>query len=82
MVAVADIDHHDEAAGTFQLSGQRKDTSLSGKIINVYRANFLTVTERISKFHITLKPKIHHSHHKSLQYSHLYLRNILLSNHS
>jgi hypothetical protein len=65
MVAVADVDHHDEAVGTFQLSGQRKDTSLRGKIINVYRANVLIATERISNFHITLNPKFHHSHQKS-----------------
>jgi hypothetical protein len=53
LVAVADVDHHDETVGTLQLSGHRKDTSLRDKIINVCRANMLTVTERISKFHIT-----------------------------
>jgi len=82
LVAVANVDHHDEAVGTFQLSGQRKDTSLRGKIINVCRANVLIVSERIGKFHITLNTKLHHSHYKSLQCSCLYLRNILLSHHS
>jgi hypothetical protein len=78
MVAVADVDHHDEAAGTSQLSGKGKDTILRVKIINVYRPNVLIVTERISKFRITLNPKLRHTHHKSLQCSYLYLRNILL----
>jgi hypothetical protein len=42
----------------------------------------LIVTKRISKLHITVNPKLHHNHHKSLQWSYLYHLNKLLSHHS